>query len=142
MNLYSYLICRKNLLLPTYRERNREHAKRSRIRKKFLLESLQQSVTLLKEENDNLRVSIRSHLGDDGHGRPRVAVLRAAIRPDRDDQHDPNQPTQHVDVLGVVAARRNHRPCAGTRNDLGDDRRRSGRLAQPTTVTDPRRTTA
>jgi|Transcript_12391 PAS domain S-box-containing protein len=47
------------------RERNREHAKRSRIRKKFLLESLQQSVALLKEENDKLRDSIRSHLGDD-----------------------------------------------------------------------------
>jgi PAS domain S-box-containing protein len=46
------------------RERNREHAKRSRIRKKFLLESLQQSVTLLKEENEKLRQSIRSHLGD------------------------------------------------------------------------------
>jgi PAS domain S-box-containing protein len=48
-----------------HRERNREHAKRSRIRKKFLLESLQQSVTLLKEENDKLRGSIRTHLGDD-----------------------------------------------------------------------------
>lgn len=47
------------------RERNREHAKRSRIRKKFLLESLQQSVSLLKEENDKLRNSIRSNLGDD-----------------------------------------------------------------------------
>mmetsp|Transcript_3952 Transcript_3952/g.7601 ORF Transcript_3952/g.7601 Transcript_3952/m.7601 type:complete len:450 (+) Transcript_3952:468-1817(+) len=46
------------------RERNREHAKRSRIRKKFLLESLQQSVSLLKEENDKLKSSIRSHLGD------------------------------------------------------------------------------
>jgi PAS domain S-box-containing protein len=45
------------------RERNREHAKRSRIRKKFLLESLQQSVSLLKEENDKLRGSIRDHLG-------------------------------------------------------------------------------
>lgn len=45
------------------RERNREHAKRSRIRKKFLLESLQQSVSLLKDENDKLRSSIRSHLG-------------------------------------------------------------------------------
>lgn len=45
------------------RERNREHAKRSRIRKKFLLESLQQSVSLLKEENDKLRGSIRNHLG-------------------------------------------------------------------------------
>jgi len=46
------------------RERNREHAKRSRIRKKFLLESLQQSVSLLKEENEKLRSSIRQHLGD------------------------------------------------------------------------------
>lgn len=47
-----------------YSERNREHAKRSRIRKKFLLESLQQSVALLKEENEKLRGAIRSHLGD------------------------------------------------------------------------------
>ncbi|KAL7541779.1 hypothetical protein ACHAXR_011201, partial [Thalassiosira sp. AJA248-18] len=46
------------------RERNREHAKRSRIRKKFLLESLQQSVSLLKEENEKLKSAIRSHLGD------------------------------------------------------------------------------
>ena len=48
-----------------YSERNREHAKRSRIRKKFLLESLQQSVALLKEENEKLKNSIRSHLGDE-----------------------------------------------------------------------------
>jgi len=47
------------------RERNREHAKRSRIRKKFLLESLQQSVSMLKEENDLLRDSIRQHVGED-----------------------------------------------------------------------------
>ncbi|GKZ01263.1 hypothetical protein MPSEU_001077300 [Mayamaea pseudoterrestris] len=46
------------------RERNREHAKRSRIRKKFLLESLQQSVTLLKEENEKLKQAIRQHLGE------------------------------------------------------------------------------
>lgn len=48
----------------TRRERNREHAKRSRIRKKFLLESLQQSVSLLKEENEKLRTAVRSGLGD------------------------------------------------------------------------------
>lgn len=47
------------------RERNREHAKRSRIRKKFLLESLQQSVSLLKEENDKLKDSIKTRLGSD-----------------------------------------------------------------------------
>mmetsp|Transcript_25720 Transcript_25720/g.28419 ORF Transcript_25720/g.28419 Transcript_25720/m.28419 type:complete len:383 (+) Transcript_25720:98-1246(+) len=46
------------------RERNREHAKRSRIRKKFLLESLQQSVTLLKDENEKLRSAIQGHLGE------------------------------------------------------------------------------
>jgi PAS domain S-box-containing protein len=47
------------------RERNREHAKRSRIRKKFLLESLQQSVAALKEENQKLSEAIRSHLGNE-----------------------------------------------------------------------------
>jgi len=48
-----------------FRERNREHAKRSRIRKKFLLESLQQSVAALKDENQKLSDAIRSHLGTD-----------------------------------------------------------------------------
>lgn len=37
------------------RERNREHAKRSRIRKKFLLESLQDQVQSLRNENMSLR---------------------------------------------------------------------------------------
>ena len=45
------------------RERNREHAKRSRVRKKFLLESLQQSVNALQFENDKLRTAIREKLG-------------------------------------------------------------------------------
>jgi len=47
------------------RERNREHAKRSRVRKKFLLESLQQSVHALQEENENLKFAIRDHFRDD-----------------------------------------------------------------------------
>ena len=46
------------------RERNREHAKRSRVRKKFLLESLQQSVNALQFENEKLRVAIREKTGD------------------------------------------------------------------------------
>ena len=54
----SHLFC-----LPLHSERNREHAKRSRIRKKFLLESLQQSVDLLKAENEKLKDSIRQNLG-------------------------------------------------------------------------------
>ncbi|CAM9574147.1 unnamed protein product [Phaeothamnion confervicola] len=45
------------------RERNREHAKRSRVRKKFLLDSLQRSVNALQEENELLKDSIREHLG-------------------------------------------------------------------------------
>lgn len=56
---------RVNHLLFLYSERNREHAKRSRIRKKFLLESLQHSVALLKEENEKLKGSIKQHLGDE-----------------------------------------------------------------------------
>jgi len=47
------------------RERNREHAKRSRVRKKFLLESLQQSVHTLQDENDKLKSAIREHLSND-----------------------------------------------------------------------------
>jgi len=58
--LFSQLSC-----YYVHSERNREHAKRSRIRKKFLLESLQQSVALLKEENEKLRDSIREHLGNE-----------------------------------------------------------------------------
>jgi PAS domain S-box-containing protein len=45
--------------------KSKEEAKKSRIRKKFLLESLQQSVGLLKEENEKLRNAIRTHLGAD-----------------------------------------------------------------------------
>lgn len=40
------------------RQRNREHAKRSRVRKKFLLESLQQEVKDLQSENSGLRMLI------------------------------------------------------------------------------------
>ncbi len=48
-----------------YRERNREHAKRSRVRKKFLLESLQHSVRALEEENEKLRNALKTHLHED-----------------------------------------------------------------------------
>lgn len=47
------------------RERNREHAKRSRVRKKFLLESLQKSVNALQDENNKLKISIKDHLGEE-----------------------------------------------------------------------------
>jgi PAS domain S-box-containing protein len=44
------------------RERNREHAKRSRVRKKFILESLQEQVRLLQVENTNLRFLVQEHI--------------------------------------------------------------------------------
>jgi PAS domain S-box-containing protein len=44
------------------RQRNREHAKRSRVRKKFLLESLQAEVKELQVENEGLRMIIQSKI--------------------------------------------------------------------------------
>eukprot|EP00804_Cyclotella_cryptica_P018862 CCRYP_006411-RB/>CCRYP_006411-RB protein AED:0.05 eAED:0.05 QI:587/1/1/1/0.5/0.33/3/415/404 len=46
------------------RLRNREHAKRSRVRKKFMLESLQEQVRKLQEENSDLRLLIQKHIPD------------------------------------------------------------------------------
>lgn len=47
------------------KKKSKEDAKKSRQRKKFLLESLQQSVGLLKEENEKLRKAIQNNLGLD-----------------------------------------------------------------------------
>jgi PAS domain S-box-containing protein len=46
------------------RERNREHAKRSRLRKKFLLESLQEQINGLQEENERLKGVIQTEIPD------------------------------------------------------------------------------
>ena len=44
------------------RQRNREHAKRSRVRKKFLLESLQAEVRDLQKENNDLRMLVQAKI--------------------------------------------------------------------------------
>lgn len=44
------------------RQRNREHAKRSRVRKKFMLESLQEKVRELQKENQELRMMVQKHI--------------------------------------------------------------------------------
>ncbi len=44
------------------RQRNREHAKRSRVRKKFMLESLQTQVRGLQDENSTLRMLVQKHI--------------------------------------------------------------------------------
>ncbi len=46
------------------RERNRKHAKRSRLRKKFLLESLQEQISGLQSEIDSLKDVIRRECPD------------------------------------------------------------------------------
>ena len=46
------------------RQRNREHAKRSRVRKKFMLESLQEQVRSLQKENGELRLLVQEHIPD------------------------------------------------------------------------------
>lgn len=44
------------------RERNREHAKRSRLRKKFLLESLQEQIHELEEQITGLKDAIQTEI--------------------------------------------------------------------------------
>jgi len=44
------------------RQRNREHAKRSRVRKKFMLESLQEQVASLQHENQRLRMLVQDNI--------------------------------------------------------------------------------
>jgi PAS domain S-box-containing protein len=44
------------------RERNREHAKRSRLRKKFLLESLQEQIHGLQEQMDKLKQALKDEV--------------------------------------------------------------------------------
>merc|ERR1711957_255134 len=44
------------------RQRNREHAKRSRVRKKFMLESLQHEVRQLQKENNSLRMIVQGKI--------------------------------------------------------------------------------
>jgi PAS domain-containing protein len=44
------------------RQRNREHAKRSRVRKKFMLESLQEQVAGLQRQNQRLRLLVQDNI--------------------------------------------------------------------------------
>lgn len=60
------------------RERNREHAKRSRLRKKFLLESLQEQIHGLQEQMDKMKEAIVRELPD------KAAALIADICGNRD----------------------------------------------------------
>ncbi len=61
------------------RLRNREHAKRSRVRKKFLLEALQQDVKELQSENQRLRLYIQQHLPEQS-----LQIITDCCGPDTD----------------------------------------------------------
>ena len=66
IRVHRYLIEFSTLfILPNLRKRNREHAKKSRMRKKQFHEDLLVSMSLLQDENEELRSFIRQHLGDD-----------------------------------------------------------------------------
>jgi PAS domain S-box-containing protein len=79
------------IILP--RERNREHAKRSRVRKKFLLESLQQSVVALQDENEILKAAIRTHLKDEAE----VLLTSCNLGDDGIIASDPSMATRRLD---------------------------------------------
>jgi PAS domain S-box-containing protein len=51
-----------DLAIAERRQRNREHAKRSRVRKKFMLEALQEEVAELQRENQKLRLVVQDNI--------------------------------------------------------------------------------
>lgn len=68
------------------RERNREHAKRSRLRKKFLLESLQEQIDGLQSEIHTLKDIIKRELPD------RATELLKDLGDGEGEKDDPSQP--------------------------------------------------
>mmetsp|Transcript_2086 Transcript_2086/g.5125 ORF Transcript_2086/g.5125 Transcript_2086/m.5125 type:complete len:411 (+) Transcript_2086:72-1304(+) len=70
------------------RERNREHAKRSRLRKKFLLESLQEQIEGLQGEISTLKDIIRREVPD------RAAELLKGLVGDEGDAGDESDPSK------------------------------------------------
>lgn len=70
------------------RERNREHAKRSRLRKKFLLESLQEQIDGLQSEIHTLKDIIKRELPD------KAADLLKDLDEGGEGSGDPNDPSQ------------------------------------------------
>lgn len=68
------------------RERNREHAKRSRLRKKFLLESLQEQIDGLHSEISTLKDIIKRELPD------KAADLLKGLGDEAASDDDPSQP--------------------------------------------------
>ena len=78
------------------RERNREHAKRSRIRKKFLLESLLEQVSDLRSENKELRHVIRAQFPEEAHQILNDCSTEESLLLCAEPTHSPIGPTQQL----------------------------------------------
>jgi len=70
------------------RQRNREHAKRSRVRKKFLLESLQEQVRALQKENSSLRMFVYENIPQDAQRIISDCCKSSPLFSDRNDKKD------------------------------------------------------
>lgn len=74
------------------RQRNREHAKRSRVRKKFMLESLQSEVRQLQKENESLRLLVQTHLPNNAQDIIAECCTTNPLFADDRDDVDPSKP--------------------------------------------------
>lgn len=75
------------------RQRNREHAKRSRVRKKFMLESLQGEVQELQRENQRLRMLVQEHIQDN----PQQIIAECCSSNPLFADDDPNAPDDQAE---------------------------------------------
>jgi PAS domain-containing protein len=64
---YCYYVC----IVIVNSDRNREHAKKSRVRRKFMMDSLQQSVKILHAENAKLKTVLRKHMPSENVSEPK-----------------------------------------------------------------------
>lgn len=76
------------------RQRNREHAKRSRVRKKFLLESLQAEVRQLQEENQNLRMFVQQRIPQHAQQIIDTCCLKSSLFGDNESNNDTTELTK------------------------------------------------
>jgi len=81
------------------RQRNREHAKRSRVRKKFMLESLQHEVRDLQKENSKLRMIIQGKLPQHAQKIIDECCQKSPLFDDSEDQLQPDDSKKKVQLV-------------------------------------------
>lgn len=102
--------------LEVRRERNRKHAKKSRMRKKCLTTTLEQSLEVLREENTKLRKRIEDHLAATRKDQPEEATSEpttptgpAAKPTSVDDLLDDHRLRSHQKFIADIRASRGGR---------------------------------